>query len=244
MTHYIKPPGQRDGSGLSSDLWRDCPRDEIMHDPGVGYYFRDNFTDLPTGRYTATAATSGTFALDDAARGVALADSGAAVDNQGINVQKAVGGVGELFIPKARCRIWAEAYLKLVTISTGPQFFVGLHEIDTTIIAAGAMSGSNYIGYQSVTDDGVLLFASNKAGTGTTKSATTAADGTYLKLGFKVTDLTKIEYFINGVKQGETIATANIPIVAMTPSLVCQSAGTVRPVAHIDWWEFFAEDRA
>lgn len=238
--HQVLPPGQRDGRCLSRDLWRNCPREQIMNDPRAGYFFRDDFTDLPTGKYTVTQATTGTFALEDALGGVAAANSGATTAGQGPNIQKP----GELFIPKAGSRIWFEAKFNVTALSTGPRLYVGLHETDTTIIAAGAMSGANFIGWQSLTGDGVLLFASEKADTGTTKAALTLAEGEDVKLGFFVDGVSSITQYLNGVKTGERILTANIPIVLMTPSLVCQSHGTTQPVAHPDWWECFQEDRS
>ena len=63
--------GEQDGRGLSSKMWEKIDVREIFTGGPAGfsrgYGFYDDFMDLLTGRYTATQATAGTFALDDAA---------------------------------------------------------------------------------------------------------------------------------------------------------------------------------
>lgn len=249
MSDFVTPheESQNNGRGPSlATLWKDCPRYEIMNDYNAGYYFRDDFMgdhDL-TNAYTATQQTQGTFALDDAEGGVALADCNSTTATQGINVQLS-STVGERFIAATGSKIWFEARVKAADIATGPEFFLGLSEIDTTIIASSANSSANHVGWESTTDDGVLLFFGEKAGTRNSALASphTLVDDTYVKLGFFVDGVDKVEHYVDGTLQTTTLATANIPIVAMTPSLVCQSGGTTDPIVHLDWWECFVENR-
>ena len=56
---------------------------------------------------------------------------------------------------------------------------------------------------------------------------------------FKVTGVMSITQYINGVVTGDTIATANIPVVAIYPSFVCQSAGTNDPIMHLRGYRIF-----
>jgi hypothetical protein len=200
-----------------------------------GYLFEDDFFDLPTGKWTATQATAGTFALDDQEGGVALADCNSTTDNQGINVQ--LGGTAGEFIsaPESGLLIY-EARIKLADIATGPQFFAGLAETDTTLIASGAMDGtSKFIGFKSVTDDGVILGCSQSTAESTASSIHTAVDDAYVKLGFIVKNRTTISFYVNGALKANTITTtANIPSALLRPSFVCQSAGTTDPILHID----------
>lgn len=218
-----------------SMLWHNAPVLRSIQDPTYAYMFWDDFTDLPTGKYTATQATAGTFALGDGAGGVALADCNSTTATQGINVQLG-GTTGEFIKPAADKDIWFEARVKAADTATGPEFFLGLAAIDTTIIATSANSSANHIGWQSVTDDNVLLFSAENAGTGSTDAATTLVDDTWVRLGFKVNGVSTIDQYIDGVKQSETHVTANIPVTEMTLSLVCQSGGTTDPIVHIDWW--------
>lgn len=220
-------------------LWKDCPWSQIGNDFGRGYRFADDFTDAHdlTNKYTATTATTGTFLVIDEEGGVADADCASTTHRQGINVQ-ASSTVGASFATQASGKMWFECRLKASDIATGPEFFVGLHNIDTTVIATSAMNGAagDYIGFQSLTDDNVLLgVTADNVAQATGVSTTTLVDGTYVKLGFKVTDRSKVEFYVDGVKQTST-QTTRIPSALMVPTLVCQSGGTTDPIVSIDWW--------
>jgi hypothetical protein len=235
MTNVVRYNGEA-GRGPSPDVWAGVNLDQLR-DWFDGFLFEDDFTqdhDL-TNRYTATQATAGTFLITDAEGGVADADCNSTTATQGINVQ-AASTVGERFRPQADDVLIFEARLKAADIATGPEFFVGLSVIDTTIIAASANSSANHIGFESVTDDNVLLFHSESGGTrSSTTTPHTLVDDTFVKLGFRVKGTEKIEVFVDGVKFGETIET-NIPTELMVPSLVCQSGGTTDPIVSLDWW--------
>jgi hypothetical protein len=232
---------------LSNELWRDCPRGSILMDPNTGYYFRDDFMQLVTGKYTITqAGSAGTFALIDGAGGIAVVDCASSTATQGANVQ-ANTTVGEHFLPAEGKTIWFEVRLAVADMAaatTGPEFFCGLSVIDTSIIASSANSSANHIGFESVTDNGVLLFHSESAGTRVSTTTpggfATAAAGaySYRNLGFKVTGTSLIEIYVDGVKFGETI-TASIPTTEMVFSIVNQSDGTVDPTIAIDNIEIF-----
>ncbi len=45
--------------------------------------------------------------------------------------------------------------------------------------------------------------------------------------------------YVNGVLTSANHVTANIPIVAIYPSFVCQSAGTNDPIMHIQSYRIF-----
>jgi len=85
----------------------------------------------------------------------------------------------------------------------------------------------------------VLLFTGEKAGAGDTGAAATIAEGVYIRLGFHVSGVSSVTQYINGVKTGTAKATANIPIVALYPSFVCQSGGTNDPILHIAGYRVF-----
>ena len=221
----------------STTIWDDCELGNGRDDLGRGFFFRDDFLDLPTGKYTAMQATTGTFALDDAEGGVALADCNSVTSAQGINVQKA----GEFIkCGVARTKQFFEARVKVADIATGPELFVGLAVVDTTVIASSALT-AQAIGFKTLTDDGVLL-ATCKDGTSETTvgSIHTLVDDAWVKLGFmvegSVADSTAVvSFYVNGVYKGKI--TANIPTTELTVTFVCQSAGTTDPILHIDWVE-------
>jgi hypothetical protein len=226
-------------SGYSGNLWRTCPLLEYVFDPLIGFMIDERWDHYDaastTGDYVLTQATTGAAAISSAAPGVLELDSNSATSTQGANLQQNKAA----FIPAAGKHIWAEFKIKIVDTYDKVELFVGLSELDTTLIASSANSSANHIGWQCVTDDGVLLFTGEKAGAGATRAAATIAEDTYIKLGFYVNGVTEIEQYVNGVLTGTNTATANIPIVAIYPSFVCQSAGTNDPIMHIQGYRVF-----
>lgn len=222
-------------------LWRSCPLIEMLHDPKIGVLLDEEFVDYDaTDTYTATPATSGSAAIDTANPGTLKLDAGAATDNQGINVQRLKSG----FVPAANKSLWFEAYVQL-TATTPPvtkaQLFIGMAASDTTIIAAGAQSTQNRLGWQ-ILDGGLLVssFTADKGGVGTTIAGHTFVDATKVALGFFYDGaLDTVQQFINGVAVGTPIATANIPKVVIYPSFVCQSDATDRPNLYVHGYRVF-----
>lgn len=220
-------------------LWRTCPLAEYLHDPSVGVLLQEDFVSYDatatTGDYLLTQATTGTGAISTAAPGVLELDSNSTTSTQGANLQR----IKSAFIPAAGKDIWFETKLKIVDTYDKVELFAGLSELDTTLIGSSANSSANHVGWQCVTDDGVLLFSAEKAGAGATKAAATIAEDTYIRLGFRIIGVTEVEQYINGVLVGTNHVTANIPIVAIYPSFVCQSAGTNDPIMHIAGYRCF-----
>jgi len=248
MTAGAKPKGSNNNRGFSRELFIDCPRDDIMKDKSVGWYFCDDFTDGLKGNWTLTQATAGTFTLADVNGGEAQLAAGSTTTAQGGQIQLTDGTGGAIFKPEAADNIWFECLVNFTGIANlNVETFLGLAEIDTTVIAAAAVSTANHVGYSSVTDDGVILANGEKAGAGDTNDPSyTITSGGLVKFGFKISGLTKVEFWINGVKKGSSInlAAANIPIVGLTPTFVCQSGGTDSPIMEIDWVEVWQEHRA
>lgn len=224
---------------FTAGVWADCPILAAMHDPSVAHHIFEDFNNIDAATlagYTVTQAGAvGTFALDDAAGGVAIVDSGSTTVTQGANVQK----LGECFKPAAGKNIWYEIKCKIVDTFDKAELFIGLSITDTEIIDTSSNASTDHIGWQCVTDDGVLLFSAEKGGTGATKASVTLEEDTFITLGFKVNGLTDIEHWVNGVKIGTTHLTANISVAEMTPSFVCQSGGTNDPILHVDWYKCF-----
>ena len=226
-------------SGYSSNLWKSCPLLEYLHDPMIGFMVDERWDSYDaaatTGDYVLTQATAGTAAISTAAPGVLEIDSASATATQGAQIQRAKSA----FVPAAGKHIWAEFKVKVVDTFDKAELFIGLSELDTTLIASSANSSANHIGWQCVTDDGVLLFSAEKAATGATKAAATIEEDTYISLGFYVNGVTEVEQYVNGVLVGTNHVTANIPVVAIYPSLVCQSGGTNDPILHSQGYRVF-----
>lgn len=218
-----------------TSLWEDCPILAWVSDPSVGCHFFHDFVglDKSTESWIATQATSGTMTAGVLAGGTAALSAGAATDNQGINVQLAGGA----FVPTAGKDIWYETRLKCSQVAV--QFYAGLAVIDTTLIASGAIAHSDSIGFSSVTDDGVLLGNVRASSSSTTTTGTTLVADTYVRLGFKLTGVSSVTFYVNGVAVGSAVTT-NIPSAAvLTPSFVCQATGSGTPIVNVDWCRVF-----
>lgn len=221
-------------------LWRSCPLLEYMFDPSIGTLLNENFqsydTTATTGDYLLTQATAGSAAISTTVPGTLSINSGSTTSTHGANVQR----IKSQFIPAAGKDIWAEFNVSFTGVGNlNVETAIGLFELDTTVIASSAVSTSNGIGWTSVTDDGVLLFDTEKATASATRAATTIVSGTRVRLGFYVSGVTSITQYIDGVATGTDTATANIPIVALYPTFVCQSAGTDQPVLHVHGYRIF-----
>jgi hypothetical protein len=222
-------------------LWADCPLEAIRADPSLGYIFYEDFTNWRTATPTSTtmtgwtgnAATSGSVTIPDSAGGwlnLISAETAA----RGMQVQKN----HEIFFPAVDKPIWFEARIRLL-VTLVAEVFVGLSNNDTSILSGSANTSTDHIGWQSVTDDGVLLFTTENAGTGNTEAASTLVVGTAIRLGFKVENATSstmvVNQYINDVKQAAGGVNANVSVMELKPSLVCQSGGTGVPVLHVDY---------
>jgi hypothetical protein len=229
----FRDPDLSPSEGVS--LWETCPILAIQQDPSIGHIYMEDFHRYNADEWTITQATTGTAALGtDTSGGTLVCDSNSTTSTQGVNVQHTAGPV---IIPAAGKHIWAEFCVKVTDTIDKGEVFVGLAEADTTIIGTSALSTSNHIGWYSVTDDGVLLFGAAKAAAAATKAATTLVEDTYIKLGFYVNGVTSIQQYLDGVATSAAHATANVPIVKLIPSFVCQSAGTNDPILTVDWYK-------
>lgn len=227
-------------SGYSANLWRTCPLQEYLHDPMIGFMVDERWDSYDaaatTGDYVGTQATAGTAAISTAAPGVLEIDCNSTTQGQGFQVQRAKSA----FLPAAGKHIWAEFKLKVVDTYDKVQLFAGLSELDTTLIASGANSSANHVGWEIATAGaGALTFAGEKAGTRGTATSVSIAEDTYIKLGFYIEGVTSIQQYINGVATGSAVATANIPVVAIYPSFVCQTDDTNDPILHVQGYRIF-----
>jgi hypothetical protein len=227
-------------SGYSVGLWNSCPLLEYLHDPMIGFMVDERWDSYnaaaTTGDYVGTQASAGTAAISTAAPGVLEVDCNSTTQGQGFQIQRAKGA----FVPAAGKHVWFECKLKVVDTFDKVQLFAGLSELDTTLIASGANSSANHIGWEIPTAGaGALTFAGEKAGARGTATSTSIAEDTYIKLGFYVNGVTSIQQYINGVATGSPIATANIPVVAVYPSFVCQTDDTNDPILHLMGYRVF-----
>ncbi len=252
MAMLLDAPAFTDSTdrGPSHGLWKDAPTlSALRDDPSRGWFFDDDFDKFTAASSGITSdwistlvGTTPTMLLskqgDTAFSGggwLTLSVVGTSA-NDGINLQRP----GNLFRPAAGFTIWGEISLNVLTTATPADLFFGLATLDTTVIASNALAiGSttttNYVGLSSVTGDGVVLLSSGKAATVTTKACTTLVAATTVKLGFKIKGVSEVTSWVNGVKSSASVATANIPITGMTPTIVLQNHTTTACIALVDF---------
>ena len=168
---YTKPMAKASSlrRGLSPTIWSQAPITEIsIGGLTEGFGFIDDFLTFDDGSnsWLLTNATSGTAALDVAAKGgVLLLDSAAAANNQGVQIQMGGEIAASSFIASAVSKIYYEARVKIADIgSTTCQMFLGLSSIDTSILASAANTSINHIGFEAINST-AMGFHSEKADT-------------------------------------------------------------------------------
>lgn len=250
-TRSIQPAGfdgvlDAPGAGsLSGGLWGDCPLLALYLNPTLGHQEFDTFTAFDADDdYVVTQATAGTADVIDGDGGLLQLDSNSTTADQGIQVQHKT----ETFKLEAGKTIWFEARVKVVDTLTKCQFFAGLANLDTTLIASGEISATDYVGFLS----DATKMGSASAGKwdfelydGVTaeavSNAVTPAEDTWVRIGFKIEGVTTATPYVNGVA-GTAITIADAPDTEMAVSFVCQTEGLNDPILTVDWYRCVKAD--
>jgi hypothetical protein len=227
---------EANGRILSEDeLWGDCPILNYFLNPSFALLDDECFVGYDaTNDWTLTQATAGSAAISTTVPGCLLMNSGDTTAHHGAQIQKKVAA----FIPAAGKDFWFECFCQPGFL-TG-EFFFGLAAVDTTIIASGAMSTNNRIGWTGVAGDGVMQFDSDKAGTSQQSTGATLSTSAMTAFGFKYDGTADtLQQYINGVATGSAIATTYIPKLVIYPSFVCQNQATDQVTLAIGGYRAF-----
>ena len=240
------------GKGYSPLLWGDCPITEIEADPGNGYIYKDDFLNwaaMPAGDasaeapgWTVTEATAGTIE-NVIGEGGELHIGAAATADQGLQAQLLSCCVK----PVLGTNIWFEARVQISHIDN--QYFVGLADTDTSIIASGALDETNVESVGFFQDEpsatGVGGTVTQKTGAAdVTEDIVTLTAATWTTLGFKITGVSKVEFYQDGALIETGATAANIPAVEMALSLVCQNEdGANINTLKMDWFRLAVDKR-
>ncbi len=234
-----------------SPIWRDFDFGQAAIDPTYGWFAIDPFRAPPSSStaavtpYVATRATTGNVALIAGPSGFgsllevdAEGTSGSATSGQGLQLQWTGHGA---YLTTGQT-LYADIMFRNHDIATGPELFYGFGTIDTTFIASGALSGTNWIGF-SVVDDGTGVSFSMKDGTTTATHSSDVAtlvdadvtsDGSeWLHLGFRWQCNVSCEFSVNGVVTKSSTGITHDPTGFIVPTFVYQSGGTTDPIARI-----------
>lgn len=227
------------GVAPSELLWSDCPWDEIARNPGLGITYFNDFIgteNLVTAEgWVITAVNSGTLSLVASEGGELKADSnGHDAADDGVQAQL----LNCRFLPAAGKTIWFEARVKMNDATD--QYFVGLAATDTTLIASGVIDDASdkcgFFHHAASTDDKISSITARTSADDATADVAANVDATYTTLGFRISGLTSVEFYVNGVLVETGVTAANIPNAAMCLSLVSQTEATDADAElSVDW---------
>lgn len=227
------------GVAPSEALWEDCPWDEIQKNPGLGITYFNDFVgteNLVTGEgWVITATTTGTLSLVAAEGGELKFDSaGSTTADDGVEAQLLNCRV----LPAAGKTIWFEARVKMNDATD--QYFIGLAATDTTLIAAGVIDDVSdkcgFFHHAASTDNKISSITARAAADDATADVATNTDATYMTVGFRISGLTSVEFYVNGVLVETGSTAANIPNAAMCLSGVSKIEGTGADAEmSVDW---------
>jgi len=227
------------GVAPSELLWEDCPWDEISRNPGVGATYFDDYIGVSNTTtaegWVITQTTSGTMLPAAVEGGALLLDTaGHASADDGIECQL----LNCRFLPAAGKTIWFEARVKMNDATD--QYFVGLAATDTSIIPAGAMDDAvdkcGFVHLAASTDNKISSITSRTSEDDLTADVADNTDATYMTLGFRITGLTSVEFYVNGALVETCTTAAAIPNSAMCLTLVCKTEDTDADAEMtVDW---------
>lgn len=226
------------GIGLSPTLWQGAPSDAELSSPGnaIGYFndFMDE-VDATTGDgWTLTQSNStGVIAVEAvAAGGVLQVNSEGAAEDDSINAQLKNCAVK----PAAGVNTWFEARVKVS--DDAQQYFIGLAAVDTTLMATGALDDTvDKVGFYHEAASTALKISSVTARTSAddkTADVADVVDDTWMTLGFKITGITTVDFYVNGVLVESGALTANVPNAGICFSVFAgYQAGA--EIVSVDW---------
>jgi len=227
------------GVGFSPLLWGDCPLDKIKSDPGLGIHYFNDFLNaentVDTEAWEDSSVTTGTLSLVAAEGGALIADSaGNTTADDGAEWQL----LNCRFLPAAGTNIWFEARVKMNDATD--QYYVGLAATDVTLMASGVLDDvvdkCGFFHEAASTDDKISSVTARTSVDDKTVDVAANADGTYMTVGFKITGITTVDFYVNGALVESGAVTANVPNAAMCLSLVSKIEGTGADAElTIDW---------
>jgi hypothetical protein len=120
------------------------------------------------------------------------------------------------------------------------QYFIGLAATDTTLIAAGVLDDvSDKVGFYheaASTDNKISCVTARTNADDKTADVATNTDATYMTVGFVITGITTVDFYVNGVLVESGALTANVPNAAMCLSVCAQVEATGADAEmDVDW---------
>lgn len=230
--------GTAGGQGPSPAVWGEVPILDIMLNPQLGFVYFDDFLGqidiTTTDGWTLTQSNStGTISgLTSDQGGVMQITSVGSTEDDSLNAQL----TNCSFLPAAGTKIYFEARVNMTDATQ--QYFLGLAEVDTTLIASGVLDNvvckCGFYHQHDDTDDKISAVCSDDASPEVDADVADNVDNTYVKLGFVIDGVTKVTYYVNGVEVASCVDTSDLPNEVMCLSAFCGYQGAAA-IMHLDW---------
>lgn len=263
---YVGGLAEDTGSGISRNLWQDCPWDQIVNDPNVGYAFFDDF--LSAMQDPTTAKIYGNYYCLDTGDSTLTANASVGgeiqllvtTDNEDCGIRLGNGSAPFVISDTAANakKLWFECRVKKSLVANDlAGVFVGLAAEDALaanfLADAGTdFANNDYFGFwfNEAAGTNVKLVYGITGQDPTTPTGLTALDviaaDTYVKLGFVYDPAAdaakKIKIFVNGLEYGTGVSATNIATATfpdgeeMTPMFYLSAGGNSDFTATMDWW--------
>lgn len=227
-----------------NSMWNGCPSVLDPNFTATAYVFFDDFTNPPTVSESADAGNNWLLTVvdtdTDSGETWNLADEGpggqwAIVTNDADNDSMAAQVNGEMFTCAAGKHMWFECRFKVDDADTC-DWFIGLAE---AVAGENIDAPDDCIGFINAdgTANQTIDFVGDKA-TAQDLNASTVdiADNTFVTVGFYVNGVTSVAGYINGTLVAAlALATANIPVQAMSPIVSIRNASAAASTMTIDY---------
>ncbi len=227
--------------GSSSNMWNACPA-LAYADPNVAGFFREDFIKYHVDEWALSqlGGGSGTVALSEVADktgvGAIVLDAAAVTATHGIQIQlgNTAGEMWDLESATTGKKLWFEIKLQVVE-SNDCNIVVGLHVRDTDVI------DKDVDGIYFHKDDGDTNwdFASYNGGSaGEVASVGTAANDTWIRLGFYYDGAGTLTPYVNGTAGTAITTAARIPTedqLTLSIGIENGDGGAVRNYMYVDY---------
>jgi hypothetical protein len=214
-----------------------------MPDPTKWHTFFEDFDGLITGTTVAQwTVTGGGTAVVTAADGGALLITTANTDEALQQIQR----TSATFLPVAGKKLFFKSKLSLLTTAS-TDLFIGLSEVDTTLIAASAIGTTECMGFFKAAASSTLTFHNRLDGTTGATSVTvpgTLVDATAFTVGFYFDGINEIQVMFNDkIVARASGASTYLPNSVLSPSIGLAQEGTPgAQTATVDYI-FVAQER-
>ncbi len=209
-------------------------------DPTTYHTFFTDFDDYAATDWlittTEAGAGSATEAVSDADGGVLVITNDAADNDLDFFQWAGVdsSAARETFTFTAGKELFFKARFKVSDV-TQSDFFVGLHNVDTTPVGASAPAVTDGVLLYSTDGSATLDFYHYASSTATSSTGiATLVDDTYVTVGFYYNGLTDIQAFVNDVKVA-TITPATLVSTELSVSFGIQNGEAVAKIMSLDY---------